>query len=106
MTPDCFSVGDIVRVRDWNDMVKEFGSHEGEDGEVVDCELKFVPRMQIACGASARIKYRYGGRVDLDFYDQDVQHAVGGYSFSTDMIEPDGCSDSDCGAIYEFLDEM
>lgn len=41
-----FSVGDLVRVRDWDDMAAEFDS----DGDVIECKAGFTAEMRHLCG--------------------------------------------------------
>lgn len=41
-----FCIGDIVRIRDWEDMKKEFGVVGG----MIPCRFSFTPRMRKLCG--------------------------------------------------------
>lgn len=55
---DIFNVGDLVRVRDWDDMVAEFGTCEYYDWEI-NCEAVFTESMQDLCGLEAEITAVY-----------------------------------------------
>ena len=85
MDAGCFSVGDVVRIRQWDDMFEEFGG----DKERVLCKYTFTRQMSVSCGAQCKIRDKYGAHVTLDFFDKDLNRKMGGYNFSTDMIEPE-----------------
>jgi len=78
-----FKVGDRVRVRQWDDMVKEFGLTL-----LVDCKTNpsFVTNMKHLCGREATIKdlhSKYGCEL-LDWSDTSGDM---NWSFSTQMLE-------------------
>ena len=73
-----FKVGDKVRVREWDDMKKEFGG----DGLIIPCRCSFVGDMKELCG-----KVFYVKKVITEFsYNLDVKCSV--WSFSDDMLYP------------------
>lgn len=73
-----FKVGDKVRVREWDDMKKEFGG----DGLIIPCRCSFVGDMKELCG-----KVFYVKKVRTEFsYNLDVKGSV--WSFSDDMLYP------------------
>ena len=79
------AIGDVVVIRDWNDMAEEFGiSGNG----FIKCNLYFVPRMRRFCGQTAKVirisKYDSGYRLSLDFDDPTLNYS--NYNFSSDMI--------------------
>lgn len=79
-----FKVGDKVRIRQWDDMEKEFGTDI--DGDI-DCFPVFSKAMRKLCGKKAKIKFISGTCVDLwDF--EGCEGKDKGFFFSTDMIEP------------------
>ena len=47
-----YKVGDKVKVREWDDMVEEFGTDEDDD---IDCNLCFVKDMKEYCGKEMTI---------------------------------------------------
>lgn len=91
-SPSDFQVGDIVRVRQWDDMKEEFG------GDVGDYEINmphlFVKGMRRCCGKEFRLL-----RIDHPFLCEKNGHSceaatvrldgvVGGFTWNTLMIEP------------------
>ena len=80
-----FTKGQQVRVREWNDMVEEFGTRE--NNQDIDCEGVFIPSMLHLCGSVAIITYigNYDYRIHLNFID-----CVGctDFIYSIDMVEP------------------
>ena len=79
-----FKVGELVRIRQWDDMVKEFGVDDV--GDIILCKTGFIKKMYPLCGLYAEIvsldKY---GRVGLKFFNCEGSYT--GYTYSTDMIE-------------------
>ena len=76
-----FNVGDLVVIRDWDDMAAEFGvKHKGTRHESIPCQFTFIGDMRYLCDTEHTITRINGnGRVFLD-------PPVDGYSISTDMI--------------------
>lgn len=73
-----FKVGDKVRVREWDDMAKEFGS----DKRKIFCSCSFVDYMKPLCGkVFAVIEAR-----STDSYGLDGE--ASGWVFSDDMLYP------------------
>lgn len=78
-----FKVGELVRIRQWDDMAKEFGTTASGS---VDCRHFFTERMKPLCGKYAEIRgLREDGIVFLRFFNCDGLNTSWGYS--TDMIE-------------------
>lgn len=83
-----FKVGDKVRVRQWDDMVEEFGINEGGS---INCLWHFVDGMKKFCSEIATIiGFDYApnnrDRVYLRFNNEKLNE--NDWAFSTDMIEP------------------
>lgn len=80
-----FKVGELVRIRQWDDMEKEFGIDEG--GNIsINSAIVFVREMKPLCGKYAEItRLHDGGRVGLKFFNCDGLET--GWLYSTDMIE-------------------
>lgn len=77
-----FKVGELVRIRQWDDMEKEFGTV----GTSILCLPNFVKEMKPLCGKYAEIVRLYiGGRVDLKLFNCDGLHTS--WRYSVDMIE-------------------
>lgn len=78
-----FKVGELVRIRQWDDMVEEFGT----DGYgSVACNYRFLDAMKPLCGKYAEIvRLDKDGRVGLKFFNCDDLNT--GWAHSTDMIE-------------------
>lgn len=78
-----FKVGELVRIRQWDDMEKEFGlTMLGS----IRCRCCFADGMKPLCGKYAEIKdLRIDGIVFLRFFNCD--DSVENWNYSTDMIE-------------------
>lgn len=70
-----FKVGDIVRIREWDDMVEEFG----KTADHIDCRYAFTEPMRPLCGKEFTILRIEGAKV----FGSDF----GRWTISTDMIE-------------------
>lgn len=77
-----FKIGELVRIRQWDDMEKEFGVDS--EGYIDSC-VSFVPPMQPLCGKYAEIVSLNGYRVRLKFFNCGGLNT--GWNYSTDMIE-------------------
>ena len=78
-----FKVGELVRIRQWDDMAKEFGVDSVGD---IDSCVPFVTSMKPLCGKYAEIKdLRADGIVFLRFFNCGKEGKY--WSFHTDMIE-------------------
>ena len=77
-----FKVGELVRIRQWDDMAKEIGVDA--DGDI-NSFVQFVTSMKPLCGKYAEIVRLNGSIVKLKFFN------CGGlgtsWEYSTDMIE-------------------
>ena len=78
-----FKVGELVRIRQWDDMEKEFGlTMLGS----IRCRCCFADGMKPLCGKYAEIKdLLIDGIVHLRFFNCD--DSVENWNYSTDMIE-------------------
>ena len=106
MSPDRFAVGDVVRIREWDDMESEFGLRFGQD---IKCTHTFVAGMRESCGESCIVLAKYGKDVDLAFKDPEISAKMRGYAFSTDMIEPVenvDMSPESVRSVSDFLSEV
>lgn len=77
-----FKVGELVRIRQWDDMVKEFGTRFTGS---VDCKCCFNDGMKPLCGKYAEIVRLNGSLVELKFFNCDGLNTS--WVYSTDMIE-------------------
>ena len=78
-----FKVGELVRIRQWDDMAKEFGTRSTGS---VNCRCLFTVAMKTLCGKYAEIKdLRVDGIVFLRFFNCEKVDKC--WSYSTDMIE-------------------
>lgn len=76
-----FKVGDIVRVRDWDDMVEEFGLTPNRN---IDCKFYFTEEMRHLCGQTAKISGISGAVLHLT----DLSgNCINSWTFSDDMLE-------------------
>lgn len=82
-----FKVGDKVRIRQWDDMKKEFGT---VSWGAINCSNSFTEGMRELCGKKATISHIYGAfskNVSL----KDFENCEGidtNWCYSTDMLEP------------------
>lgn len=72
-------IGDIVRIRDWDDMAAEFGE---TFGSIDTKDYVFVYRMKECCGIEAPIKHIQGVAIRLD------HPKASRWIFTADMLEP------------------
>ena len=89
-TDRSFAVGDRVRIREWNDMIEEFGYEAGYHN--INCMYIFTSEMNFMCGEAATIMniVPYGsGSVcyKLDFDNRNINDLADCYMISADMIE-------------------
>ena len=77
-----FKVGELVRIRQWDDMVKEFGTKATGS---VNCKCAFSDCMKPLCGKYAEIENLDNGCVELKFFNCDDLDTS--WEYSTDMIE-------------------
>ncbi len=85
-----FKVGDRVRIRQWDDMEKEFGLI---GSSYINCACYFTKAMKYLCGKKALIKGIEDKKVILVFDD----NCGAGWNFSTDMLES---IKNECIVIY------
>ncbi len=81
-----FKVGELVRIRQWDDMEKEFGTNHL--GTILTQE-GFLGKMKPLCGKYAEItRLHEDNGVSLKFFGCDgLEDLTEAYSFDTDMIE-------------------
>ena len=77
-----FKVGELVRIRQWDDMAKEIGVDA--DGDI-NSFVQFVTSMKPLCGKYAEIVSLEYGRVGLKFFNCGGLNTS--WNYSTDMIE-------------------
>lgn len=71
-----YKVGDKVKVREWGNMVEQYGTDE--DGDI-DCDLCFLTDMKKYCGKEMTIS-----KVDFLHYRMEEDH--GKFIWSDDML--------------------
>lgn len=78
-----FRPGDLIRIRQWDDMEQEFGMN---DYGSIACKFTFVPEMKDLCGMTAIIAEIEDDEV---FFEPDScdNSDYKSYRFSTHMIE-------------------
>lgn len=78
-----FKVGDKIRIRQWDDMAKEFGIDKNGDIKALS---GFIQEMRPLCGKKAKIGEIYGNCVFLEDFE-DCEGLDTDYDYSMDMIE-------------------
>lgn len=95
-----FKVGDIVVIRDWDDMASEFEHNSYR----INCKFGFYEHMKYLCGNIAEITNIYDDHIYLSFYDRKPGLEYQ-WDYSTDMIrllnDPD--CDIDESSLIEFI---
>lgn len=76
-----FKVGDKVRIRQWDDMVKEFGIN----GRIIKVKKSFTTLMRPLCGEECVITDMKDDEIKLKFKNEGKR--IYNWGFSTDMIE-------------------
>ena len=78
-----FTVGELVRIRQWDDMEEEFGTRMSGS---INCRYTFTEDMKPLCGKYAEIRdVRDDGKVSLRFFNCEKEEVC--WAFHTDMIE-------------------
>lgn len=88
-----FKPGDLVQIKSWDEMEKEFGLTEYGH---INCRNKFIKEMTLFCGkvlTISEISNDLFGRCNVRF----VEGSPGGWNYSTDMIKH---VDADVANLY------
>ena len=105
------SVGENVRIRQWDDMADEFGF----DDVGIPCAATFVDQMKYLCGEEFTVtnvlREGYTDMYGNKYYSVKGCPNAHEYTISSDMIEPIDIVDSpndvfDSSAISDFLNSM
>lgn len=72
--------GDVLRIREWDDMEAEFGTDDEGD---IACEFYFTREMEKFCGTVLTVE-----KIDDTRVMPDDWEAFGYCSYSADMLEP------------------
>ena len=88
MNIEDIQIGDMVRIRDWDDMKAEFGE---ENGNIL-CTYGFCDYMKPLCGMTLKVRDIRGG--DIDVVDEEgytPAQILSKYCalISADMLEPE-----------------
>lgn len=89
-------IGELVKIRDWDDMVDEFGISGGD----IPCEDSFVADMRQFCGLEFTI---------TNIFHHDVEGHGTNFNVSFDMIEPvENCEEVELEdeLLVEFLNNF
>ena len=78
-----FKAGDRVQIKEWDEMMKEFGTM---NGRTIACGFGFVERMKPLCGRIATIAGILNDSVKLKDWSDDSGNVC--WNFSADMIKP------------------
>lgn len=94
MRREDIKVGDRLRIREWDDMEREFGVHAAG---WIRCKNVFAPQMRPLCGAQFTV-----AEIESCGSGSCIYHSVEGvenpYFISADMLEPDDIIDSECSS--------
>lgn len=78
-----FQIGDKLRIRQWDDMVKEFGIDENGN---ISCTFVFTKQMKILCGQPFTVSSIVKS-FDRSEYQSEEEPSMG-FMISSDMLEP------------------
>lgn len=91
-----FKVGDLVEIKSWDEMVKEYGTNL--NNQIRTSIFTFNPEMKFLCGKKAHIK-------SVDCYLIQLDIKTGGFLISKDMIKKiKGCDTSISPYISKLLE--
>lgn len=79
-------IGDVLRIREWDDMASEFGYKYGND---IDCDRVFTVGMKHLCGQKFTVKGLSG--TDGFLSEEGIEcneRPFGVWAISADMLEP------------------
>lgn len=82
-----YQVGDVLRIRQWDDMANEFG-YTNDRHDEIKCLDIFVEEMKYLCGKTFTV-----ANVSLSRFGQydeytSVEHIENGWAVTEDMLEP------------------
>lgn len=80
-----FRIGQCVRIRQWDDMLKEFGCNDFG----IRCKATFIPEMRYLCGQEFTIEEIRSNGIVTFVENED-------FKYSLDMIEPLYVSNHHC----------
>jgi hypothetical protein len=78
-----FQIGDKLRIRQWDDMVKEFGINENGN---IPCTFVFTKQMKILCGQPFTVS-SIAKSFDRSKYKSEEELSLDA-NISSDMLEP------------------
>lgn len=73
-----YEVGDVLRIRAWDDMAEEFGG----DGYEIPCKFSFTRSMEHLCGQEFVVR-----EIDTEGYYHSESGVEDGWNISSDMLE-------------------
>ena len=102
-----FKKGDIVVVKDWDEMAQKYG-YTSRNKQAIDCRFRFVREMRHLCGELASVtKETNGGQIYLKFLEEKpgIKYS---WVFSSDMLHLyEGDDDQDTlaneSALIDFI---
>lgn len=74
-------IGDVLKIREWDDMASEFGINQNGN---IPCNLVFVHSMKYLCGNRFTVKYVYNEAANIRPEEEEFT----GWHISADMLEP------------------
>jgi hypothetical protein len=78
---EIIKVGDIVEIKSWDEMVKEYGLTYTN---IIRCCAGFTKEMKHLCGCKARINKIYDKIIELDWIDKCLPNS---FTYSLDMVK-------------------
>ena len=88
MREEDIQIGDVLMVREWDDMEREFNL---DDCGAVDCCYRFVSEMKYMCGMTFTVagsRKTANGHIAYDSRERIEQWGSKRWNISADMLEP------------------
>lgn len=85
-----YNVGDIVTIRQWDDMMEEFGAEEYDGWLAIKTPVLFISDMRVFCGEKMRIISKLGtedGHRGVWYYLETDDGDNVSFMFDSDMFE-------------------
>lgn len=93
MKERALKVGDFVKIREWDDMKKQYGLTKRND---INCKFTFTVGMQRYCGTTGKIENISSDRC----FGLSFRGVMSDYNFSEDMFEKQKKKENQCIVVY------
>lgn len=88
MKDDEIHVGDVLRVRQWDDMVREFGIYADGYIRIANKSTNFSPSMRRYCGQIFTVDQQYKSGIHGFSYKCKEKSGIQNFFVCSEMLEP------------------